>query len=242
MTLFHKTLDLCRLQDINKGDLVSLMDTLNKYNPFFHCDIQRDAHEAFILLLEAFNAVCRKPKNGNQFSDIPEFMDYYFCGIFRKKFDCANCHEENIFFESFRNFIILPTEDISNFLAKQHIEKISITCDRCHLRNSQKLYMEIHEFPRILMLQINRFSTSSIHHRHRKNNQNMTVYSNVKFGFVEYELFGLIDHHGVLVDNGHYTCFVYHDHCWYHCNDINIEKAILPSSSQNMYLLFYNRK
>ena len=92
------------------------------------------------------------------------------------------------------------------------------------------------------MLQINRFSTSSIHHRHRKNNQNMTVYRNVKFGFVEYELFGLIDHHGVLVDNGHYTCFVYHDHCWYHCNDIKIEKAVLPSSSQNMYLLFYSRK
>ena len=148
-----------------------------------------------------------------------------------KKFNCVNCHEDNIFFESFRNFIILPTEDIANFLAKQHVDKISITCDKCHLQNSQKLYTEIHEFPRILMLQINRFSTSSIHHRHRKNNQNMTVYNSVKFGFVEYELFGLIDHHGVLVDNGHYTCFVYHDHCWYHCDDINIEKAILPSSS-----------
>ena len=91
------------------------------------------------------------------------------------------------------------------------------------------------------MLQVNRFS-ESVHHRHRKNNIRMSVYDKVKFGFVEYELFGLIEHHGVLVDEGHYTCFIFHEQCWFHCSDINIEKVLLPSSSQNTYLLFYFRK
>ena len=218
------------------------MDTLNKYNPFFNSEIQRDAHEAFTLLVEAFNIVCRKPKFGEQFSDIPEFMDYYFCGIFKKKFNCVACQKDNTFFENFRNFIIQPTDDIAYFLSKQHLEKMSFTCDKCHQQNLQLVCTEIHEFPRVLILQISRFSVSSIHNRYRKNNKNMAVYDKVKLGFVEYELFGLIDHHGVLVDSGHYTCFVLYDHCWFHCNDINIEKAILPSSSQNMYLLFYFRR
>ena len=79
------------------------------------------------------------------------------------------------------------------------------------------------------MLQISRFSASSVHNRHRKNNHCMSVYNRVKLGLVEYELFALIEHSGVLVDSGHYSCFVFHDGDWFHCSDINIEKIILPS-------------
>ena len=81
-----------------------------------------------------------------------------------------------------------------------------------------------------------------VHHRHRKNTQSMSLYENVKFGLVEYTLFGLIEHNGVLVDSGHYTCRIFHNQCWFNCNDITIEKAVLPGSSQNVYLLFYYRK
>ena len=54
----------------------------------------------------------------------------------------------------------------------------------------------------------------------------MSVYESVKFGLVEYTLFGLIEHKGVLVDSGHYTCRIFHNQCWYYCNDITIEKAV----------------
>ena len=91
------------------------------------------------------------------------------------------------------------------------------------------------------MIQVSRFS-ESVHHRHRKNNKRMSVYDKVKFGLVNYELIGLIEHHGVLVDDGHYTCLVFNDPHWFHCSDINIEKVVLPSSSQNVYLLFYSRR
>ena len=203
---------------------------------------QRDVHEAFNLMLEIFNMVCRKPKFGSDFSDIPEFTDYYFCGIFKKKFTCTSCHEDNTFFENFRSFIIQPSEDIATFLGKQHVEQKLLTCEKCHLQNLQHVSTKIHEFPRILMLQISRFSTSSIHSRHRKNNHCMSVYDKVRFGFVDYELFALIEHHGVLADSGHYTCIILHGNCWFHCNNINIEKVVLPSSSQNTYLFFFQRK
>ena len=98
--IFVKFLELCKLQEITRDDLVNFMDTLYQYDPFFNSDVQRDAHEAFTLMLDIFNKVCRKPKSGSEFSDIPEFMDYYFCGIFQKKFKCTACHEDNIFFNT----------------------------------------------------------------------------------------------------------------------------------------------
>ena len=242
LAVFHKFLDLCKLHKISRSDLASLMDTLNKYNPFFDSDVQRDAHEAFSLLLAAFNIVCLKPKSGYDFPDIPAFMDYYFCGVSNKKFTCTACLLGNEFVETFHRIVIQPSEDVAAFLGKQHSEQNNLTCDKCFVQNLQTVYTEIHDFPRILTLQVNRFSESSVHHRHRKNNQSMSVYENVKFGLVEYTLFGLIEHEGVLVDRGHYTCRIFHNQSWFHCNDINIEKAVLPSSSQNMYLLYYLRK
>ena len=240
--LFNEFLNLCKLHVISRTDLVNFMNTLNKYDPLFNSMMQRDAHEAFTVLLEAFNSVCRIPKTGEEFSDIPEFMDYYFCGVFKKKFICAACHEENIFFENFRHFIVQPSEDITSFLGNLRTEQKKFTCDKCHLQNFQMICVEIHEFPRILLFQVSRFTASNIHHRNRKDNQFMNIYEKVKLGFVEYKLLGLIEHLGVLVDSGHYTCLVNHNFDWFHCNDINIEKAILPCSSQNSYLLFYSRQ
>ena len=184
VVLFRKFLNLCTLHEITRDNLVDFIATLNQYNEFFNMNEQRDVHEAFNLMLEIFNMVCRKPKFGSDFSDIPEFTDYYFCGIFKKKFTCTSCHEDNTFFENFRSFIIQPSEDIATFLGKQHVEQKLLTCEKCHLQNLQNVSTKIQEFPRILMLQIIRFSTSSIHSRHRKNNYSMSVYDKVRFGFV----------------------------------------------------------
>ena len=240
--VFRKFLDLCKKHKISRCDLTSLMDTLNKYNPFFDSDVQRDALEAFTLLLEAFNIVCRKPKAGYDFPDIPEYMNYYFLGFFEKKFICTSCLLENSFHERFYNVVIQPSDDVAAFLGNQRSEQNNFTCDKCLIQSLQNVHTEIHEFPRILTIQVNRFSESGVHHRQRKNTQSMSVYESVKFGLVEYTLFGLIEHKGVLVDSGHYTCRIFHNQCWYYCNDITIEKAVLPGSSQNVYLLFYYRK
>ena len=159
LSVFRKFLDLCKKHTISRNDLTSLMDTLNKYDPFFESDVQRDAHEAFTLLLEAFNIVCRKPKAGYEFPDIPEYSNYYFLGVFEKKFTCTSCHLDNSFLEKFYNVVIQPSDDVAAFLGNQHSEQNNFTCDKCLIQNLQSIYTEIHEFPRILTIHVNTNNT-----------------------------------------------------------------------------------
>ena len=97
----------------------------------------------------------------------------------------------------------------------------------------------MNEYPKVLLLQINRFSASNIHHRPRKNCQSMVIYDRVKLSLVQYQLLGLIEHHGSSLDCGHYTCLVNHEANWFSCSDTSVTRADLPCTSQNTYLLFY---
>ena len=65
-------------------------------------------------------------------------------------------------------------------------------------------FFETHEYPKVFIFHINRFFTS------------------INYGLVKYQLFGCIEHHGVCVNRGHYTCTIRNDANWYYCNDYNI--------------------
>ena len=240
--IFYKFLYLCKLHVVSHEEMCDFNQVLSEYNTFFNYTIQRDAHEALVLLLEAFNDVCRLPTAGSDFSDTPDFSDYYFGGVFHKKFTCKICQGTNFFVEAFRSFIVQPSVDLHTWLSSSHLEENVITCDYCHMQDTQVVTPSVHEFPRVLLIQISRFSTSNLHHRSRKDTFPMPLYDRVKFRLVEYQLFGVIEHLGVSVDSGHYTCLVLHKDCWYACSDVNITKVSLPNLSKNSYLLFYYRR
>ena len=241
LLLFYKFFYLYSLKEISYGVMNDFVETLNKCDVFFCPDIQRDVHEGLCKLLAVFNNVCQLPASGKEISDIPEFMDLYFCGIYRKKFTCKNCQNDNIFFENFHKFTVQPSEKIGFMFDTNQTDCMNITCDKCHLQNMQNIINNIQEHPRILMLQINRFSVSSAHQRNRKNNQPFAIQDKVRFGLVDYNLFGVIEHHGVSVDGGHYTCFVLHGQHWYMCSDTAVSKVVLPCDSKNAYLLFFKK-
>ena len=242
MLLFYKFLYLCKLHTISHEEMCDFNRILTEINSFFNHNLQRDVHAAFELLLEAFNSVCSIPTADQEFSDTPEFMDYYLGGIFHKRFTCNSCQGVNNFVEAFRSFIIQPSVDLYVWLANSHTEQIVKTCEYCHMQETQDITSNIYEFPRILMIQLSRFSVSNLHHRYRKNSFPNPLYEKVRFGLVEYELFGVIEHHGVSVDSSHYTCLILHKDIWYMCNDHVITKVSLPSLSKNSYLLFYYKK
>ena len=75
---FYKFLYLCKIPSITEGDLADFTHILEKINPFFEIGIQRDAHEALILLLESFNKICYLPILNNDTSFVSEFMDAFF--------------------------------------------------------------------------------------------------------------------------------------------------------------------
>ena len=55
--------------------------------------------------------------------------------------------------------------------------------------------------------QINRFSVSDLHGRPWKNNP-IGIYENIKLGLINYTLLGLIEHHGIFSNSGHYVSYI----------------------------------
>ena len=53
-----------------------------------------------------------------------------------------------------------------------------------------------------------------------------------------YTLLGLIEHHGVFIDSGHYVSYIRQSNKWYHCDDKHITETNLLTLSNNVYLMF----
>ena len=87
----------------------------------------------------------------------------------------------------------------------------------------------------------NRFSVSNLHGRPRKNNP-FGIYENIKLGLINYTLLGLIEHHGVFIDSGHYVSYIRQSNKWYHCDDKHITETNLLTLSNNVYLMFYAKE
>ena len=241
LLLFYKLLYLCRLDTVSYAELLDFVSILKSCNSFFTVDSQRDVHEAFNFLFKELGKVCLLPALNNSFSETPEFMDFYFQGISRNEYSCQDCHRTNIFMEPFCVFMVEVSSDLQSWLNKWHSKYIIQTCEFCHVQNSHTVSVNVYEYPKILIIQNLRFSVSKGYHRNRKDMRPITLHKVVKFGLVSYKLFGVIEHHGTCTDNGHYTCFINHENCWYSCNDGCIRNALLPGTSQSSYLLFYHR-
>ena len=118
LLLFYKFLYFCICTNIPQAELVDFIWLLHEINQFFDISVQRDVHEALMLLFDMFNNVCQMSVGDHEYSDVPDFMDYYFSGVLIKHFVCNSCQQKNESFESFRCFIIKPDDDIDKFFFK----------------------------------------------------------------------------------------------------------------------------
>ena len=94
----------------------------------------------------------------------------------------------------------------------------------------------------MLLIQINRFSVSNLHGRPRKNNHPFGIYENIKLGLINYTLLGLIEHHGVFIDSGHYVSYIRQSNKWYHCDDKHITETNLLTLSIMFILCFMPKR
>ena len=92
--------------------------------------------------------------------------------------------------------------------AKDFRENKNLTCRKCTTQSCQSLRTSYQEMPNILLIQINRFSVSNLHNRPQKNNHPFGIYENIKLGLINYTLLGLIEHHCVFIDSGHYVSYI----------------------------------
>ena len=132
--------------------------------------------------------------------------------------------------------------DIFSYLAKDFRENKNLTCRKCTIQSSQSLCTSYQETPNMLLIQINRFSVSNLHGRPRKNNHPFGIYENIKLGLINYTLLGLIEHHGVFIDSGHYVSYIRQSNKWYHCDDKHITETNLLTLLNNVYLMFYAKE
>ena len=96
--------------------------------------------------------------------------------------------------------------------------------------------------PNILLIQINRFNVSNLLGRPWKNNHPFGIYENIKLGLINYTLLGLIEHHGVFINSGHYVSYIMQNNKWYHCDDKHITETNLLTLSNIVYLVFYTKE
>ena len=81
----------------------------------------------------------------------------------------------------------------------------------------------------MLWIQINRFYVSNLPGRPWKNNHPFGISENMKLGLINYTLMGLIEHHIVFIDSGHYVSYIRQSNKWYHCDDKHITETNLLS-------------
>ena len=127
-------------------------------------------------------------------------------------------------------------------MAKDFRENKNLTCRKCTTQSCQSLHTSYQETPNNLLIQINRFSVSILHGRPRKNNHPFGIYENIKLGLINYTLLGLIEHHGVFIDSGHYVSYIRQSNKWYHCDDKHVTETNLLTLSNNVYLMFYAKE
>ena len=60
--------------------------------------------------------------------------------------------------------------------------------------------------------------------------------------FNSLSLLGLIEHHGVFINSGHYVSYIRQNNKWYHCDDKHITETNLLTLSNNVYLVFYAKE
>ena len=125
-----------------------------------------------------------------------------------------------------------------SYLAKDFRENKNLTCRKCTSQSCQSLHTSYQETPNILLIQINRFSVSNLHGP-QKINHPFSILENIKLGLVNYTLLGLIEHHGVFINSGHYVSYIRQNNKWYHCDDKHITETNFLTLSNNVYLVFY---
>ena len=101
---FDKFLHLFKVDTISHGQLSDFVSISYDIDQFFEVNVHRDVHEALLLLLEIFSGVNHIPvPSNNEITDnlLPDFMDFFFYGLYKVQFVCSSCQETNIYFEMF---------------------------------------------------------------------------------------------------------------------------------------------
>lgn len=177
-----------------------------------------------------------------------------FYGQLRNTIICSACKTHSYTFEPYLH-LSLPLDEektelkleecLKKFIEHETLEIYS--CNKCKKKGNATKYVTIQYLPEYVVIQLNRFN--HVGGISSKLNTNITYPEKINFknyvdtqfvkNITNYELYGIINHSGIL-NGGHYYAYCKDKDNWYNFNDEYAEQ-IKDIQTDDAYMLFYKR-
>ncbi|KAM4014429.1 LOW QUALITY PROTEIN: ubiquitin carboxyl-terminal hydrolase 21 [Anomaloglossus baeobatrachus] len=182
-----------------------------------------------------------------------------FVGQLRSCLSCQCCGHRSPTFEVFCDLSLpIPKKGLSGgkvslldcltlFTKEEELNSENApVCDRCRQRTKSTKKLSVQRFPRILVLHLNRFSTTrfsikkcSVFVDFPLHRLNLKEFASEKAGSPVYNLYALCNHSGS-VHYGHYTAYCKDRSGWFAYNDSRVSPITEAQvQSSEAYVLFY---
>lgn len=236
-----------------------------------HAEINRKGRKSPSILSDVRRAVCAEPpdclsddERANQMwkryleREDSKVVDL-FVGQLKSCLKCQSCGHRSPTFEVFCDLSLpIPKKGFSGgkvslldcfglFTKEEELNSENAPiCDRCRQRTKSTKKLTIQRFPRVLVLHLNRFSTTrfsikkcSVFVDFPLHRLNLKEFASEKAGSPVYNLYALCNHSGS-VHYGHYTASCKDPSGWFTYNDSRVSP--IPEGqvqSSEAYVLFY---
>ena len=222
-------------------DVDALKFRLVQYDKFYCGELQEDASECLMMLIELINkdSVPYCGSNDNNSTGV-SLSDILFSFMLGKYIVCDACGLWTPSFESSSVLYIIPTCTSSiQALIKYGIEqKLEKSCFRCK-NNTWQVECNYLLQPKYLIIVVNRFRYVSNNFTNDRCSIPMDM--TVELGLHKFSLQATIDHHGPSMYSGHYTASMNCCKRTFYYNDSKITEfeMIDPKNSSTAYVVMY---
>ena len=251
---FYYLIEVIWFQDIinNTINPLNFKNILADINKLYDNNLQHDAHECFIDILDIFTNELIKNKIVLEITPDKNFKSVFkekytyihdiFYGLYETVVICENNHKTTTL-EPFVDLSLAINngdnllELIDNFETNETLSgEDQFYCDKCQQYINANKWIGINKYPNnILIIHFKRFD--SMDKIDKNINYPLTLYKQDK----TYHLFAIINHIGNLF-MGHYYTYIKHiNDKWYEMNDSNIMDLDMSQVINNdkAYILFY---
>ena len=222
----------------------ALRNAIERTNPMLDCSIQQDAHELLLLLRDSM-AIESQAWGGSGW-------ELSCQGKLCSTLICNNCKHTSPTNED-SHVISLEIPDgrpnltvmdcwKSFFSEECLLGKDGWSCGECKTSTFATKQFKMSEEPSLLVIHLKRFSTQR--GRLHKCEDPVTIPLKITLTKSQYELRGLVRHHGQSIARGHYTAEIHESSSgWWRCDDKSVSKTTRERdrASRDAYLLFYKK-